>query len=100
MVLLKDGIPSQFKLAGNTIKVRVVPRSKWRHGKDCVGLWDATKNQIDILATLDPVARQQTFCHEMNHAMLDVAGHPDLSQDENFVDRMAYLLHQALTTFE
>jgi hypothetical protein len=32
--------------------------------------------------------------------MLDIAGHPDLSCDEQFVDRIGHLLQQMLTTME
>jgi hypothetical protein len=32
--------------------------------------------------------------------MLDIAGHDDLSRDEQFVDRLGHLLQQMLTTME
>lgn len=95
-----DGIPNQFQLAGHTIKVRVVPPSKWRHGKGCIGIWLPDQYRIDILSTIKGSHRQQTWCHEATHAMLDIAGHDDLSRDEQFVDRLGHLLQQMLTTME
>ena len=43
--------------------------------------------------------RQQVFTHELIHAMLDIAGHDDLSRDEQLVDRLGHLLQQAMVTF-
>ena len=95
-----DGIPRRFQLAGHTIEVRVVPPSKWRHGKDCVGVWLPDLSRIDILSTAKGTHRQQIWCHELVHAILDVAGHPNLSRDEDLVDRLGHLLQQALTSME
>lgn len=95
-----DGIPKTFKLMGHTINVRVVPQSKWRHGGNCVGRWDPNKHRIDVLAVQPASNRQQIFCHELMHALFDMAGHEALSQDEALVDRMGHLIQQALTTFE
>jgi hypothetical protein len=95
-----DGIPASFQLTGHTIKVRVVPPSKWRHGKDCIGIWLPEHYRIDILSTVKGSHRQQTFCHEAIHAILDIAGHEDLSRQEALVDRLGHLLQQMLTTME
>jgi len=96
----RDGIPSRFSLLGHTVTVRVLPKSKWRHGKDAVGLWDPNKYRIDVLAVQPESHRQQILCHEMMHALLDLAGRNDLSLDEGLVDQLGHLLQQALTTFE
>ena len=95
-----SGIPASFNLAGHTIRVRIVTAGKWRHPKNCDGIWLPDKYRIDIRASCQGTHRQQVFCHEMTHAILDVAGHEELSRDEAFVDRVAQLLMQALTTFE
>lgn len=101
-----DGIPKKFQLAGHTIEVRTVPRGKWRHGKDCIGIWLPEKNRIEIISTVKGSARQQVWAHEAIHAILDVAGYgpipktEDLSRDEQFVDRLGHLLQQMLTTME
>jgi hypothetical protein len=101
-----DGIPKKFQLAGHTIEVRTVPRGKWRHGKDCIGIWLPEKNRIEIISSVKGSARQQVWAHEAIHAMLDIAGYgpipktEDLSRDEQFVDRLGHLLQQMLTTME
>ena len=53
---MATGIPKEFQLLGHTIKVRVIPRSKWRHGKGNVGIWMPDKLRIDLLA--DPIETQ------------------------------------------
>jgi hypothetical protein len=95
-----SGIPASFQLAGHTIKVAVIPAKRWRHGADCDGIWLPSTYQIQIHGRCKGTHRQQVFVHEMTHALLDVAGHDTLSRDEAFVDRIAQLLTQALTTFE
>ncbi len=93
-----DGIPRQFQLAGHTIEVRIVPPRKWKHGKDCVGIWLPDQYRIDIISSVRGSNRQQVWCHEAIHAILDIAGHDDLSRDEQLVDRLGHLLQQMLVT--
>lgn len=95
-----DGVPKQFQLAGHTIEVNVVTPRKWKHGKNCVGIWLPDSYKIELLSTCKGSNRQQVFCHEAIHAMLDIAGHDDLSRDEQLVDRLGHLLQQMLTTME
>lgn len=96
---MATGIPKSFQLLGHTINVRVIPRSKWRHGKNVVGIWIPDKLRIDLLADPIETQLQATFCHELTHALLDMMNH-DLSHDEVFVDNLGALLQQALTTFK
>jgi hypothetical protein len=99
-VTRSDGIPRQFQLAGHIIKVKVILPSKWRHGKNCVGMWLPDKYEIHILSSCKGTNRQQVWAHEAVHALLDVAGHDDLSRQEQLVDRLGHLLQQMLTTME
>lgn len=92
------GIPSQLKLMGHTIKVKVIPKSRWRR-KYCVGIWMPDKLRIELFDDGEASVVQHTFCHELTHAMLDMISH-ELSRDEKFVDQLGALLQQALTTFE
>lgn len=96
---MSTGIPKSFQLLGHTITVRVMPRSKWRHGKNVVGMWIPDKLRIDLLADPIETQLQATFCHELTHALLDMMNHK-LSNDEVFVDNLGALLQQALTTFK
>lgn len=95
-----DGVPRQFQLAGHTIAVNLVTPRKWKHGKNCVGIWLPGDYKIELLSSCRGSNRQQVFCHEAIHAMLDIAGHDDLSRDEQLVDRLGHLLQQMLTTME
>ena len=95
-----DGVPRQFQLAGHTIAVNLVTPRKWKHGKNCVGIWLPGDYKIELLSSCKGSNRQQVFCHEAIHAMLDIAGHDDLSRDEQLVDRLGHLLQQMLTTME
>ena len=97
---IEDGIPKQFKLAGHTIRIANIPAKKWKHGKDCVGMWMPDQYRIEIIGTLKGTNRQQVFLHEAVHAILDVAGYYELSEDEALVDRVSHLLQQMLTTME
>jgi hypothetical protein len=97
---IEDGIPKQFKLAGHTICIANIPAKKWKHGKDCVGMWMPDQYRIEIIGTLKGTNRQQVFLHEAVHAILDVAGYYELSEDEALVDRVSHLLQQMLTTME
>ncbi len=91
-------IPKRYKLLGQTIKVRVIPTAKWR-SKDCVGLYEPTKQLISIHGALEPQQRQQTFVHELVHSILSAMEHR-MNDDEKAVDLFASLLHQAWTTID
>ena len=95
-----DGIPKRFQLLGHTIAVKVVPPSRWKHGKGCVGIWIPDDLRIEIISTAKGSYRQVVWWHEACHAMLDLAGYENLSHDEQLVDRLGHLLQQMLTTME
>lgn len=96
----EDGVPSQFQLAGHTITVVTVPKSRWKY-KNAVALWLPNDCRIELHGALHGSARVQAFMHEATHAVLDVAGYSNtLSMDEELVDRLAHLLHQMFTTIE
>jgi len=96
----KDGVPRRFQLAGHTIKVVTVPAKRWKHGKNYIGIWIPDQYRIELISTIKGTHRQQTFAHEVIHAMLDIAGHEELSRKEPLVDRLGHLLQQMLTTME
>ena len=95
---MQTGIPTAFALLGHRIDVAVIPANKWKR-PDCVGIWIPQQFRIELKNTKKITALQQTFCHELTHAMLDMMSHP-LATDEQFVDQLGHLLQQALTTFE
>ena len=93
------GIPRSFKLHGHRVTVRIIPPSRWPHSKSAVGIYEPNKHRIDLRSDLGETELQQTFCHELTHALLDELNHP-LSHDEVFVDNLGSLLPQALSTFD
>jgi len=96
----EDGVPSKFQLAGHTITVVTVPKSRWKY-KNAIALWMPNECRIELHGALHGTARVQAFMHEATHAVLDVAGYSNtLSTDEELVDRLAHLLHQMFTTIE
>lgn len=95
-----DGIPKSFSLAGHKIEVVNIPRSKWKNGKNCVGMWLPDKYRIELHGSLEGTNRQQVFLHEAVHAILDVAGYYEMSEDEALVDRLSHLLHHMLVSME
>jgi hypothetical protein len=99
-IRIDDGIPKKFNLAGHTIEVVTVSRRKWKHSKDAVGMWLPDQYRIELLSTLKGTNRQQIFMHEAVHAILDVAGYYELSEDEALVDRLSHLLHHMLVSME
>ena len=89
-------IPSSFPLFGKTVTVTIYPVAKWPHGENTVGLWNPSKNSISIRGDQRGPCLEQTFFHEVTHAILDALSHK-LARDEVFVDQFASLMHQALT---
>jgi len=95
----EDGVPSKFQLAGHTITVVTIPKSRWKY-KNAIALWMPNECKIELHGALTGTARQQAFMHEATHALLDVAGYSNtLSTDEELVDRVAHLLLQMISTF-
>jgi hypothetical protein len=91
-------IPRRFQLHGHEVTVRIIPRTRWPHSMDTVGMYDPTRHRIDLRGDLGDTELQQTFCHEWAHSMLTEMNHP-LNDDEVFVDILASLLHQSSSTF-
>jgi hypothetical protein len=80
-------IPKKFKLGGVTWKVTEVDALSGNFGQ--CRQWDA---EIDIVRSLKQDVKEQTFCHELVHAMMFSMGKNN--HDEEFVDGLALFLHQ------
>jgi predicted SprT family Zn-dependent metalloprotease len=95
---MKFPIPRTVKLMGRTFKVTLVPNLKDEDGEM---LWGDSLADAGYIR-LNPAAQQdvleQTFFHELTHVILEMAGKEKLSADEAFVDLMASLWHQAMTS--
>jgi hypothetical protein len=90
-------IPSSFKVVGHTVKVSVVPASKWTR-KDCVAYFDPEKSVI-LIKRRSASLNRQAFWHEAIHAALSAINHK-LYADEVFVDNLGGLIAQILETAE
>lgn len=44
--------------------------------------------------------KEQTFYHELTHAILDAIGEDDLNCNEQFVDAFSNVLYQAIKTMK
>ena len=70
------------------------------HQRD-MGICQSNRNKILLLSKLEGEDMpkdevEQTFFHELIHAVLFTMGKDKLNNDEKFVDVFAGLLHQAL----
>lgn len=85
-------IPTSFKLGGMTWAVEQL---------DFIpGAMGACSNQdakIVLLKSLPQQVKEQTFCHELIHAILFSMGRPADQHDEVFVDAFGTMLHQYLS---
>lgn len=103
-------IPKRFKLFGATIEV--VENPKLQRERNWCGSSDYEQHRIELVPISDSYEAsrakfEQTFCHELAHFLCYGAGgvinhklDGYLHQDEEFVDLLGSLLHQAITTME
>lgn len=98
-------IPKRFKLLGHTITVSVEDGLEHKHA--CYGEARYVINQISLQKPHPGFAESQaekTFCHELTHMLLYYAGTRGkdgyLHEDEDVVELLASLMHQALSTAE
>ena len=93
-------IPKQFNIFGHTIKVKYV--KDLQKNQDCYGKWDNDTLTISLqcptTATTQKTLQEQTFYHELAHAICDLTGYPELSKDEQFIDLFGSGLHQVQVT--
>lgn len=82
-------IPKSFQCMAFNVSVLICKLSKRKHGD-----WDATTQTIRINEADSLEMQAQTFWHEATHAILDNLSYHELSQDEDFVDRMGQCLRQ------
>lgn len=89
-------IPKSFNLFGELHKIKLVKLID--KGKS-LGEWNPDNNTIKLSTqgrSVDSI--EQTYCHEIVHAILDHLSYEHLSNDEKFVDTFSKALHQILKT--
>ena len=88
-------IPTEFYLGGIKWTVKRVKRLKGAYG-DCNTTTATIRIRDD--GQTDPLLIEQTFCHELTHAIQIAMGKPGDEHDEKFTDAFATFLHQYLNT--
>lgn len=96
-------IPKRFKLFGQTVEV--VFDDNLLDSYDCIGRSSTKFNQIRLQTNIKGINRlqsdiEQVFIHELLHQCLGRMEERELRDNEKFVDILASLIHQALTTAE
>lgn len=86
-------IPKSVILFARTIKIKQVTKVD---ADDNSGEYLHEKGEIRIKRGLPQVYKEQTYLHELTHALLMTLSYDTINQDEQFVDSFAQLLHQAL----
>jgi hypothetical protein len=96
-------IPKRFKLYGHTIEVEW--DSMLAHREDARGLAVYREGKILLQPSTgsNPMPQshiEQAFCHELTHFLFSMAGYEEDRANEEKIERVSNLLHQAFTTAE
>lgn len=94
-------IPTTFSLGGVRHTVGIVESTT----DNDYGLYDPTRKSIQVAETsrghqLPQSFQQQTFLHELVHAILNTMRKDDLYDDESFVNTFAAFLNEAINTMK
>lgn len=96
-------IPKRFKLYAQTIEVEYDEKLLHRDDARGMAFYRDCKIKLQPACDANPIPQgqiEQTFCHELLHFLFNAAGYTEDRADEEKVDRLAHLLHQALETCE
>lgn len=91
-------IPARFRLVNTKWTVEKMADEVAEAGK-MMGDCDRTRTTIRIHVSSDS-DKEDTFCHELAHALLFFTTKPKLSDDEKFVQSLGEVLHQFFDTAE
>lgn len=84
------------KVGGINYKVEEKPTLGTIDGEECVGLCEYHDATISVLDRLSDDRKDQTFVHELTHAIFLEAGYDLGEQDEDMINRIGIVLHQVL----
>lgn len=96
-------IPKSFKLLGHTIEVIEEPAGFYENNRYGACNYEGKWIKLAPPAPSHPVTQgsfEHTFLHELVHMVFYHTEQSGLNKNEDFVDLVAGLLHQALTTME
>lgn len=99
---MKIEIPQSFSVGG--LDYKVIHDNSLRYGEE-YGHWNGSTCTIHIAETaggekLTEERKQQTFFHELIHAVLDAIGEDELNDNEQFIDALSNTLYQAIKTMK
>lgn len=96
-------IPKRFKILGHTVEVAEEPGMFFHRGRFAECSLEGKTINLAPLSPHHPVTRgsvEHSFLHEVVHFLLYHTEQAKLGDNEAFVDLLAGLLHQVLTTME
>lgn len=93
-----ERLPKTFRLLGHTIKVK--PRPGLHSKEAAYGMWVQHELTIYIDPDMPPSLLAHTFWHEATHAVLDLTGFTQMSENEVLVDSIGGALAQIIETLK
>ena len=96
-------IPKRFMLMGEEYTVQIVPELVFTDGDKGSLEWDLNIIRLQPSNPASPLPQdkvEHVFFHELLHAIFYQLGRAELRKDEELVEQMAGLLHQAFKTAE
>lgn len=87
-------IPETVKVGSVNYEVAIVPYVEIDGDRNYQGVCDFKNTQINILSDISNERKEQTFIHELTHAVFYEAGFEE--QDEDMINRLGKVLHQVL----
>lgn len=90
-------IPRTFQAANRLWRVRLTESTRYLE-PDQNGITHFDPAVIYIRRSLRGDLLMHTFCHELLHVVTDACGQQKLNRDEDTIDSLAGVLHQALKT--
>ena len=94
-------IPTSFNLLGYTIAVQYDPSLDFNDNATGMAHYRTKRIRLQPSSSSHPVHpldEERTFIHEVLHQCLHYMERNDLCEDEKFVNLLAGMIHQAITT--
>lgn len=94
-------IPKSFQLGGKTYTVKI--DNDINYDVSCHGVHEPYLQKISLADTIrnKKISQEhveETFYHELVHAILTMISNEDLNKDEDFVNRFSAMLYQYMKT--
>ena len=96
-------IPERFKLLGHQIEVKYDPERYFERGAFGACSYEGKWIKLVPPGESHPISQtslEHSFFHELLHLCIECTEQSQLNDNEKFVDTLAGLLHQAITTME